>query len=143
LYFDELGNASDRRLLIFNGITLIPLTSPSPFRMLIFPRQDVMHQIARIDVLVGQRPAEPFRGGELSGGSAATRRSPQLHESPDGPSAATQSLDTRPGVILGTGRFGQQFRPVCYPLNQHSSLDIAQPASQCFIPQNASKKRIT
>ena len=68
---------------------------------------------------------------------------PELHESPDGPAAAAQALHAGPGVVLGAGGVGEQFRPVGHPLDQHAGLDVPQPAGERLVAQDVAEQRVT
>jgi hypothetical protein len=75
--------------------------------------------------------------------AAAGRLVPELHEPPDGPAAPAQPPHARPGIVLGSRRFDEQFRPVRDPFGKHPGFDVAQAASECLVAEHVPQQRIT
>src|SRR5262245_4057772 len=92
--------------------------------MLILPSKNVVHEVAGVHVGRRQRPVKAFGTGQLDRGSAAEWVVPQLDEAADGPTAAAESLNARPGIIFGPGGVGKQFGPVGQPFDEHSGFDV-------------------
>lgn len=93
--------------------------------VLVFPSEDVVHEVGWFERACGKRPAEAFGSGELGCSAAVGRLRPKLDETSDGAGPAAQAADAGPGFGLGTGGLGEQLGPIGDPIDEHAGFDIA------------------
>jgi hypothetical protein len=104
-----------------------------------FAVKDSLHQLARVDVRVGQWPGESFGRRKLHRGAALALMTPECDESADASCSAAQLPYLGAACVLVGRDIGQSLGMFDEPFNQYSRLGIGEAASDGLVLKDAAQ----
>jgi hypothetical protein len=106
-----------------------------------FPEENFLHQFTGVEIAFGQRPAEAFGHGELSGGPAESLHTPQMDEATDRPAATAETADFAFGLgIIATA--SEAFGLIDEPFHENAGFFVAELACKRVVVEDVIQQGI-